>query len=100
MSAVSDIYLATDDSHMLVVGAHGFSLYEHTRDIQKQMGNLALKLAIISIVHVKYMFISVQVTCCMSAHNTLVGLYDCSSYSPGMRMVYSQNIIQGEAEAK
>lgn len=42
---------------MLVVGAHGFSLYEHTRDIQKQMGNLALKLATISIASVCQVYV-------------------------------------------
>ena len=49
VSAVSDIHLATDDSHMLVVGAQGFSLYEYVHGIQKQMGNMALKLVIIQL---------------------------------------------------
>ena len=38
VSAISDIHLSADDSHMLVVGTWGFSLYEHTRDVQIQMG--------------------------------------------------------------
>ena len=46
VSAISDIHLSADDSHMLVVGAQGFSLYEHTCDVQKQMGNMALKFVI------------------------------------------------------
>ena len=51
VSAVSDIHLATDDSHMLVVGAQGFSLYEYAHSIQKQLGNMALKLVHHSIVY-------------------------------------------------
>ena len=51
VSAVSDIHLATDDSHILVVGAQGFSLYEYVHGTQKQMGNMALKLVYHSIVY-------------------------------------------------
>ena len=76
VSAVSDIHLATDDSHMLVVGAQGFSLYEYAHSIQKQLGNMALKLVHHSIVYCNE---CVQVFVCSSTFCMFTCSYLCYS---------------------